>query len=295
MASDYFAALMRASGLAPVPARVHAGPSPAEPGIVEEHALPDAAPAQDALQAPDALPAAARPPDALPPGATVPAARPEAPAPPSARPGGPLPDRAAAPMAHRAPAPGPRAEAAPMRRDAEPATPADAQEASRQSMLRVALNWVHGAPHPDVREVPEATDAAGAAGPMPADADADVLPQPGVESAPPAIASPSAPAAPAAAARRAARPAPRHAPSAQPGPVAPPLAATPWPRMPAAAADAGADRLEISIGAIHLSVEAPPAQIAPSPSPPPAPAAPTAARGAGPRRGDFDRRLLRHL
>lgn len=282
MASHYFATLMRASGLAPPQAP--AGLRPSAHAAVEEHALRDAEPQPDIGRAP------------LTPGLV----RSDTASPAHEQEGDELPDPATqmaslatveTSVPRAAVAELPAGESGLLAGSPEPAPHTRAaSEALRRSLMRVALQWVQTGPrqnpHEPAAPLPVAPD------PQPALARRSASPAPnalsGIEPPRQADAPHDARTPPQSEPRPPRRP---KALGTQPEPAGPSPGAVPWPRTPAPAAAEAAEQVEISIGAIHLRVEAPPARIAP----PPAPAAPAAGRPAPRAGGDFERRLLRHL
>lgn len=293
MASDYFAALMRASGLAAPAGAISVAdpPAAAADGIVEQQLLRPAAPLADAvppLAAPAALPAetalAAHEPEAPTPavvqtltvGPHVPAP-PEAPAAPATA---ALATDARPPVPH-GPIGLPQAEAGVEAREVQGTPPAAQPEELRHALMRVALNWVHGGVAVDASgesvSVPEQTPV------LPPEVRANPDPPP-VRDAPPV---------PAATPRLPALPEARRALAVDAVRLAPPVDEAAWSGTAPPRGGASPETLEISIGAIHLRVDAPPVQAAPPPEAPPTPSAATMA--AQPKRGDFERRLLRRL
>jgi hypothetical protein len=148
-----------------------------------------------------------------------------------------------------------------------------AVDARRQALLRAALNWVGSGPRlADTRTTGLRDDAA-----MAPSARAGELALPND-------------AAPAQAAIRSGPAPERGLPPLRTPALAAPLEPLAWPGAPAQRGSGAREAVQVSIGSIHLRMDAPPAplQAVAAPAPPPA-------RPAARTHRDFERRLLRRL
>ena len=281
--TGYFGALMRASGLAvagPVPSiALSAPPIAGNDTGGREHVLSpvhlDAPPRQAPRMGPPrtteplataAIPVQAQPPDDVRDGL-------------AGTPAMPVPEPApASPIALTVPG---------ERREAPPPAPREAPPQLADAVVRAAMRWV--ATDPQTRPQVRAVEQPGP-GPTPAASTEGMPPRPAPEAPtreePPPVADAAAP--------------PALSPRT-PGPAPSELteiaarAIEPVPRLPIAprAAERGGEILEVSIGAIHVRVDAPAAQTVARPAA--APAAPQRTAVHSSRRGALSRRALRRI